>query len=150
MRAWLLLLVMAVVIKGEWSDDPGNPVNLGSGIQPQIIGTSDDGTYVAWLSDGNYHIYLQRLDVNGNPQWTNGGLLVSDATNSSWIAVYHLNLAVDGEDNAIITSVDTRTGNWEVYAYKIDPSGNQLWGENGLALSSSGNDNISPRLTVEP
>ncbi len=149
MKHWLLIAITALSIRGEWSNDPGNPVNLGSGIQPQIVSTSDGGAYVAWLTSGNFHIYLQRLDINGNPQWNPGGLLVSDATNSSWIAVYHMNLAVDGDDNAIISTVDTRTGNWEVYAYKIDPDGNSVWNENGLALSVNGRDNISPRLVVE-
>ena len=149
MKHWLLIAITALSIRGEWSNDPGNPVNLGSGIQPQIVSTSDGGSYVAWLTSGNFHIYLQRLDINGDPQWNPGGLLVSDATNSSWIAVYHMNLAVDGDDNAIISTVDTRTGNWEVYAYKIDPDGNSVWNENGLALSVNGRDNISPRLVVE-
>ncbi|MBC8191675.1 MAG: T9SS type A sorting domain-containing protein [Candidatus Marinimicrobia bacterium] len=149
MKHWLLIAITALSIRGEWSNDPGNPVNLGSGIQPQIVSTSDGGSYVAWLTSGNFHIYLQRLDINGDPQWNPGGILVSDAPNSSWIAVYHMNLAVDGEDNAIISTVDTRTGNWEVYAYKIDPDGNAVWNENGLALSVNGRDNISPRLVVE-
>lgn len=150
MRALLLIMMMALSVQGEWSTDPDNPAHVGSGIFPQIAKTSDGGSYIAWLTPGSFHIYLQRLDVSGNPQWTTGGLLVSDATNSSWIAVYHLNLLVDGDDNAIISSVDTRTGNWEVYIYKIDPEGIQLWGDNGLTLSNSGNDNISPRLLLEP
>ena len=150
MKHWLLIAITALSIRGEWSNDPGNPVNLGSGIQPQIVSTSDGGAYVAWLTSGNFHIYLQRLDINGNPQWNPGGLLVSDATNSSWIAVYHMNLAVDGDNNAIISAVDTRTGNWEVYAYKMDPDGNPVWNENGLVLSSNGSENISPRLSIEP
>jgi len=150
MKHWLLIAITALSIRGEWSNDPGNPVNLGSGIQPQIVSTSDGGAYVAWLTSGNFHVYLQRLDINGDPQWTPGGILVSDALNSSWIAVFHMNLAVDGEDNAIISTVDTRTGNWEVYAYKMDPDGNAVWNENGLVLSSNGSENISPRLSIEP
>ncbi len=150
MKYWILIALTALIGRAEWSNDPGSPVYLGSGIQPQIVATSDGGAYVAWLSDGNFHIYLQRLDANGDPQWSPDGLLVSDAPNSSWIAFYHVNLVVDASNNAIISSVDTRTGNWEVYVYKIDPEGNHLWDENGLALSSSGLDNISPRLVVEP
>ena len=62
-------------------------------------------------------------------------MVVSDNVNGSWIAVYHLNLAVDSEDNAIITTVDQRTGGqWEVYAYKVDSDGSMLWGDDGLAL----------------
>jgi len=150
MRHWLLFTLIALTAYGEWSTDPGTPLDLGTGIDPQVVATSDGGAYVAWLTTSNFHIYLQRLDINGNPQWNPGGILISDAPNSSWIAVYHMNLVVDAEDNAVITSVDTRTGNWEVYAYKVNPDGNHAWNEDGLVLSSSGGDNISPRLLAVP
>ncbi|MBT4360376.1 MAG: T9SS type A sorting domain-containing protein [Candidatus Marinimicrobia bacterium] len=150
MKHWLLIAITALIVRGEWSNDPGSPISLGTGIQPQIVSTSDGGAFVAWLTSSNFHIYLQRLDVNGDPQWNPGGVLVSDAPNSSWIAVYHMNLAVDAADNAIISSVDTRTGNWEVHVYKIDTEGSHVWNEDGLALSANGRPNISPRLLVEP
>ena len=76
-------------------------------------------------------------------------MVVSDNQNASWIAVYHLNLSVDHEGNAIITTVDQRTGGvWEVYAYKVGPDGTMYWGDNGVALSSSGVNNMSPRLAI--
>ena len=142
--------MMVTFTFAQWSDDPGNPKLLGNGIQPQVQMTSDGGVYVAWLTDSNYHVYLQRLNQEGIAQFEDGGMLISDNNNSSWIAVYHLNLAVDSEDNAIITLVDQRTGPWEVYAYKIAPDGTMLWGIDGLTLSSLGIDNISPRLAVLP
>ena len=127
-RIILSLLLFITVIPAQWSTDPASPQSLGSGVQAQLAATSDRGVYVAWLSDmNNYHIYLQRLNSSGEPQWDEGGIVVSDNTNASWIAVYHLNLAVDSEDNAIITTVDQRTGDtWEVYAYKIAPDGSML------------------------
>ena len=149
MRPLLLSLSLAMFALADWSNDPAEPLHLGTGIDPHIDSTSDGGAYIAWLSPGNFHIYLQRLDSLGNPQWAEGGVLVSDAPNNSWIAVYHLNLEVDNENNAILSAVDTRTGNWEVYIYKLDPDGNQLWGEDGLALSSNGTNNISPRIALE-
>jgi len=146
----LVLCILFAVIIAQWSDDPGNPQLMGNGIQPQVQATSDGGVYIAWLTNGNYHVYLQRLDHEGINQFTDGGMLISDNNNSSWIAVYHLNLAVDSEDNAIITFVDQRTGTWEVYAYKIEIDGTMSWGADGLTLSDSGSDNISPRLAVLP
>ena len=59
-----------------------------------------------------------------------------------------MNLAVDNENNAIITFVDQRSGPWGVYAYKINPYGEMIWGMDGLSLSNSSLDNISPRLVV--
>jgi len=148
---YILALWMGFAVTfAQWSADPGNPQMLGSGIQPQVHATSDGGVYIAWLTNSNYHVYLQRLDPEGIVQFTDGGMLISDNNNSSWIAVYHLNLVVDSEDNAIITLVDQRTGPWEVYAYKIAIDGTMLWGADGLTLSASGIDNISPRLAVLP
>ena len=134
----------------QWTDNPENPQLLGSGVQPQVKMASNGGVYFTWLTNGDYHVYLQRLNQQGIAQFSNGGMLISDNNNASWIAVYHLNLMVDNEDNAIITLVDQRTGPWEVYAYKIAPDGTMLWGADGLTLSDSGIDNISPRLAVLP
>ncbi|MDP7437221.1 MAG: T9SS type A sorting domain-containing protein [Candidatus Marinimicrobia bacterium] len=90
------------------------------------------------------------MNALGEPQLGDNGMVVSDNTNASWIAVYHLNLAVDSEDNAIITTVDQRTGVWEVYAWKIAPDGSMLWGDDGVALTTASTSNMSPRLTVLP
>jgi len=151
-RIILSLLLFITVIPAQWSTDPASPQSLGSGVQAQLAATSDRGVYVAWLSDGNnYQVYLQRLNSSGEPQWDDDGMVVSNNDNASWIAVYHLNLAVDSEDNAIITTVDQRTGDtWEVYAYKIAPDGSMLWGVDGVALTASSVSNMSPRLTVLP
>ena len=133
----------------QWSSDPSAPQSLGSGIQAQAVSTPDGGLYVAWLSDGNYHVYLQYLNPLGEPQLGQGGIVVNDNQNASWIAVYHLNLGVDHEGNAIISTVDQRTGSvWEVYAYKVGPDGTMYWGADGLALTSSSVSNMSPRLAV--
>ena len=149
-RIILSLFLFVTAISAQWSTDPATPQSLGSGIKPQLAATSNGGVYVAWLSDGNkYHVYLQRLNSSGEPQWAENGMVVSDNANDSWIAVYHLNLAVDSEDNAIITTVDQRTGGqWNVYAYKVGPDGSMLWGDDGLALTDSSVSNLSPRLAV--
>jgi len=90
----------------QWSDDPGNPQMLGSGIQPQVQATSDGGVYIAWLTDmGGYHVYLQRFDAMGVAQFESGGMLISDNNNASWIAVYHLNLMVDKNKLAYVDLV---------------------------------------------
>ena len=151
-RIILSLFLFVTAISAQWSTDPATPQSLGSGIKPQLAATSNGGVYVAWLSDGNnYQVYLQRLNSSGEPQWDDNGMVVSNNDNATWIAVYHLNLAVDSEDNAIITTVDQRTGDtWEVYAYKIATDGSMLWGVDGVALTASSVSNMSPRLTVLP
>ena len=132
-------LFFITIIFAQWSTNPASPQSLGSGVQVQLAATSDGGVYVAWLSDGNnYHVLFQRLNSMGEPQWADNGMVVSNNANAFWIAVYHLNLAVDSEDNAIITTMDQRAGGaWEVYAYKIASDGTMLWGNDGVSLTSS-------------
>ena len=144
-------LLLTAVTFSQWSSDPASPQLLGSGVQAQVKGTSDGGVYVAWLTDmGGYHVYLQRFDATGVAQFDDGGMLVSDHNNESWIAVFHMNLAVDSDNNAIITVLDTRAGPWNVYAYKIAPDGSMLWGDDGVSVSNSSQTNYSPRLAVLP
>jgi len=147
---FIRLFLLTAITSAQWSSDPSLPQLMGTGVQSQVAPTSDGGVYIAWLTDGNYHVYIQRLDAAGEIQLDESGLLVSDNNNSSWIAVYHLNLVVDGNDNAIITTVDQRTGTWEVYAWKIAPDGSMPWGQDGVTLTNSGLGNMSPRVAILP
>ena len=136
------------IANAQWSSNIAEPRYLGLGIQAQLATSNDGSVYVAWLTDGDYQVRLQKFNRDGNALFQDSGFVVSDNPNSSWIAVYHLNIVIDGEDNVIISTVDQRSGNWEVYLYKIDGEGNMVWGDDGIAISNSGTDNISPRLTV--
>ena len=148
---FIRLLLLTSVISAQWSSDPASPQLLGSGVQAQVKATSDGGVYVAWLTDmGDYHVYLQRFDATGVAQFDEGGMLVSDHNNDSWIAVFHMNLAVDSDNNAIITVLDQRSGPWNVYAYKISSDGSMVWGDNGVSVSNSSQTNYSPRFAVLP
>ena len=150
MRKLLLFIIISLAYT-QWSSNPASPQFVGIGIQAQVKTTSDGGVYIAWLTDmGGYHVYLQRFNSEGIPQFEDGGMLISDNNNASWIAVFHMNLDVDNENNAIITVLDERSGSWNVYAYKIAPNGSMLWGNDGVTLSSSNNANYSPRLAVFP
>ena len=120
------ILFFITFIFSQWSTDPSTPIDIGTGIQPQIAPMSDGSVYIAWLTDGNYHVYIQHIDVNGEMQFDESGMLVSNHNNASWIAVFHMNLIVDSEDNAIITVLDERSGPWNVYAYKISPDGTKF------------------------
>ena len=143
------LLLLTDVPFAQWSSEPGSPQLLGSGVQAQVKATSDGGVYIAWLTDmGGYHVYLQRFNAAGIPQFDEGGMLVSAHNNDSWIAVFHISLGVDSENNAIITTLDQRSGPWNVYAYKVSSDGTMLWGDDGVSVSNSNQVNYSPRFDI--
>lgn len=107
----------------------------------KIAATSDGGCYVTWFDsrgNGHFKVYLQRYDINGFKQFATDGLLISDKPQNSWFGDY--DLKVDAGNNAIIVFSDKRQavpGDTTVnpYAYKISPSGQFLWGPDGVTLS---------------
>ncbi len=88
--------------------------------QPQVASDHNGNTYVIWQDErsGDYDIYAQKLDGNGNPLWETEVHLNSNSGNQNDPeAVVDLNgdLVVVWESDAII------------YAQKLDEDGNQLW-----------------------
>lgn len=141
----------------QWSSDSlqNTPIIVHSGDQvvPKIKATSDGGCYISWYDNrnGNYDVYLQRLNPQGEKLWASDGLLISDHPQDTWVTDY--DLAVDQNDNAILVFNDIRNGSdngWDVFAYKISPSGDFLWGPDGIGLSPVVNSEseMSPKVTV--
>lgn len=154
---FVILFSFTTSIWAQWSSDStqNTPIVALSGDQvvPKIKATSDGGCYVSWYDNrsGNYAVYLQRLTRNGEKVWAIDGLLVSDHPQDSWVTDY--DLAVDQDDNAILVFNDIRNGSengWDVFAYKISPSGEFLWGPDGICLSPAVNSEgeMSPKVTV--
>ncbi|MBC8487135.1 MAG: T9SS type A sorting domain-containing protein [Bacteroidetes bacterium] len=147
----LLFLIPAISL-AQWSSDPSEntPIAIASGDQaiPKIV-TAESGTsYVSWFSNenSNYNVRLQKLDVYGNKLWADEGLLISDHPAMTWLTDW--DLAIDQEEYAIVTFQDIRTGNNNIYAYRISPDGEFIWGEDGLELSNSTAFDVSPKVTV--
>lgn len=102
--------------------------------QPLSVTTSDGKTFISYYKqDGsNYNMYLQLLDAQGVKQFGSSGQLISSYPSGSATFVY--NLALDQNDNAIISFQDERTGSQAGVAYKVTTGGTQLWGSSGVVL----------------
>jgi len=101
---------------------------------PTIAGDGAGGAIITWMDyrSGSYDIYAQRINVNGIAQWTDNGLAICNETNSQ---TYPKIISSTG--NAIITWMDVRTGDVDIYAQRINVSGMVLWTTNGVAISSA-------------
>jgi len=148
----ILLAIIAAPVFAQWSDDPmvNTTVNdqTGEQTQPKVGSLSDDGFYVGFYnhSSGNYDIYLQRYDVDGNALWADGGIAISTNPALSWITDW--TMFVDSNDNAILTFNDGRDGgDFDAFAYKISPTGEFLWGANGVQLSANDVGDMFPTVT---
>lgn len=86
-----------------------------------------------------YEIRVQCFNPDGVAQFPEEGLLVSDYSNWSWTTVNE-HLIVDNEGNAIVAVDDCRNSqtNYKSFSvYKISPSGEMLWGEDGVNLNGT-------------
>lgn len=153
MRKLVLIIVCVVLcttfLKAQFTTDPGENTQLSdlSGEQaiPKLATCTDGSMYVSWFSNesGNYNMRLQYLDVNGNPQWENNGLLVSDEEQMSWLTDY--SLSTDPANHAIVTFQDIREGgNNNPVGYRVSPTGEMIWGETGILLSNNANFEPDP------
>ena len=52
----------------------------------------------------------------------------------------------DGSGGAIITWQDERSGNWDIYAQRVDSGGNVQWTTNGVAISATTNSQMEPEI----
>jgi hypothetical protein len=145
--------LMPGLLWAQWPSDPAANMVIsdmfGEETIPKIVATSDNGCYLSWWNNtsGHYCMYLQRLNADGIPQWPDNGLLISDNPQDTWLTDY--DLAVDNADHAIIALNDLRAGgDLDIYAYRISPNGDFVWGANGIAISDNSGFEPDPRALV--
>jgi hypothetical protein len=88
------------------------------------------------------------LDASGNKQFASAGLLISNNPQNSSLVDY--DLKTDASNNAVIAFTDTRNStSINPFAYCISPSGNFLWGSNGVTLSTSNSTyQANPKIAI--
>ena len=129
----------------QWNNDPevNNLITpLGAGTYAFDLQVSKDGsTFVSYVRPmgGNIASLLQIIDKDGNMMFSDEGLTVSHKNTISWTAVGDL-MFLDRDGNAIIAVTDCRnaehaTDDVGYSLYKVSPTGEMLWGEDGIDLS---------------
>ena len=106
-----------------------------------LIPDGAGGAILAWHDPrtGTPHVYCQRLDATGAALWAANGLALSSL---SWSQTYPV-AASDGASGAIFAWQDSRNGNTDVYAQRVDATGVAQWTANGVALCAlSGNQDV--------
>ena len=143
--ALALELLIPLSAHAQWIEGDSISVCTAPGNQTNFCSTSDGhgGVITAWLDcrNGCYEIYVQRIDSLGYARWGIDGVLAAgespDKTN--------LVIVGDGAGGAIIAWVDRtqdRTGamSLNVYAQKIDASGNLTAALTGKPICTAEND----------
>lgn len=127
----------------------GKPVVAASGNQSAVdllCNSKVGGTIYTWKDDrslvnnGN-DVYAQKLDMNGTPQWTANGVVLSNAQYDQ----VNPNITGDGAGGAIVVWQDSSSGQWDVRSQRIDKNGNILWAANGVDVSVASGNQTSPK-----
>lgn len=102
---------------------------------PAIVTDMRGGAIVAWSdwrSGIERDLYAQRIDSNGNIKWTLDGMNISDLSNRE----HSEKIVSDGYGGIIVAFEKQNLGVWDVWAQRLDSSGNKMWGQGGVALST--------------
>ncbi len=130
----LFLSIVPYIGYTEWKHTGNLPICTAENEQyfPTITTDGTDGVIVTWQDgrNGNYDIYAQRVDSNGNPVWKENGIPICmhDASQSTPAIVSDLN------GGAIIVWGDTRNGSQDSYAQHINAEGDKLWEQDGVSI----------------
>lgn len=146
----VVIFCMAFSGFAQFTSNPGENTQLsdlsGEQATPKIAICSDGSMYVSWFSNenSNYNVRLQYLDADGNAQWEDNGLLVSDEPQMSWLTDW--DLTVDPDNYAVVTFQDIRDVNNNPVGYRVSPAGDMMWGDEGIMLSDNENFEVAPKV----
>ncbi len=136
---FLLHTMIPYSAHSEWKHTENIPICTAENEQffPTITTDGKDGGIVTWRDgrNGNYDIYAQRVDSNGDILWEENGtsVCIHEASQSNPTIVSDLN------GGAIIVWGDTRNGSQDSYAQRINADGNILWEESGVSVCEEPN-----------
>ncbi len=132
---------------GAWFGYPtqNTPICTASGSQiyPQIVSDGSGGAVITWQDgrSGNYDVYAQRVDNSGAVQWTTDGMAICTAAGdqaSPWITP-------DGSGGTVITWEDSRSGNNDIHAQRVDSGGAVQWSADGAPVCTGPGDQERPQ-----
>ncbi len=132
----LLTLLYVTPALAQWSTNPNtnNAICTATGNQqsPIIVSDGSGGAIITWYDyrSGNSDIYAQRVNASGLVQWTTNGAAICTVPSDQ----YTPTIVSDGSGGAIITWTDFRLGNADVYAQRVDASGDPLWFGEGVPI----------------
>lgn len=114
---------------------------------PRIASDGGGGAIVAWedFRNGDFDIYVQRVDAYGTVVWTFNGVAVCSASGDQHIP----QIIPDGSGGAIIVWEDYRGIDYDLYAQRVDAAGTPLWTADGVPVCSSTGHQFEPRIITD-
>jgi len=117
-----------------------------------MVSDGAGGAILIWEDSRNFSItsvdiYAQRINSDGNVNWTANGVVICNSINPQ----FSRQLISDGAGGAIITWQDKRMGSSEddIYAQKINAVGITQWSANGTVICNATDEQGSPDLVSD-
>jgi hypothetical protein len=105
---------------------------------PRLIADGAGGAIITW-ADGRSPedgIYAQRIDASGSPQWAPNGVPICTAPGTQWSQL----IVSTPSGGAVIVWDDTRNGDHDIYAQRIDDAGVPQWTIDGDTVCTAPGD----------
>jgi len=103
-------------------------------------------TWQDWRNGGNFDIFAQKIDFRGILQWHSDGIGICTESEDQ----RNPQIVADNRGGAIITWQDKRTGrDYDIYAQRVDSSGNPQWTTSGVPICTVENSQYDPRLAAD-
>ncbi|MFX1451146.1 MAG: hypothetical protein ACFFCM_09915 [Promethearchaeota archaeon] len=114
---------------------------------PQICCDGTGGAIITWQdyrNQNDFDIYAQRINSTGHIKWTANGTTICNETQNQ----ENPQICCDGA-SAIITWQDYRNGLCDIYAQKLDSTGNIQWTANGTAICNEIENQQYPQICCD-
>ena len=149
------IMFSSIVVFSQWNANTiiSTPVAIADKGQDNVHSVTDTkgGVIVSWDDKRTFtvtatDIYAQRIKKNGYEKWLTNGIAICTSSGTQKSSSI-ISSGVDG--SAIITWEDNRMGNYDIYAQKVDSSGNVLWTTNGIAVCSKTTNQKNPKISSD-
>ncbi|MBN2070184.1 MAG: T9SS type A sorting domain-containing protein [Candidatus Krumholzibacteriota bacterium] len=114
---------------------------------PKIASDGAGGAVVTWHDrrSGNLDIFAQRVDASGTVQWTADGEALCTAANTQ----DYPEIVSDESGWSIVTWEDYRSGDYDIYAQRVNCFGSTMWTIDGVALCAAAEEQFGPRIVSD-
>ena len=135
----------------QWKTN-GAPICNATSTQwtPRICTDGEGGAIIVWDDERrfdywNEDLYAQRINSDGVVQWEFNGVNISNSGGSTSPG----QLVSDKNGGAIITWLDDRSGNYNVYAQRVSHDGALLWNQGGIIICDADNSKGYTRIVED-
>lgn len=114
---------------------------------PEVVPDGDGGIIITWQDrrNGNWDIYVQKVNMWGEIQWDEAGVPVSTEPVDEFFPV----LASDHGGGAVVSWHKRHGEERDVFTQRIDRSGCLIWQGGGVPIGATDGDQMKPRIVTD-